>query len=85
MGDLARALEELTRRLNDRIRLLESFAADVSHEFRNALASIRTAAEMMAQADSPGDRERFRAMMTRDSEEQNDARLLHSATTLRTA
>lgn len=66
LGDLARALEELTRRLNDHIRLLESFAADVSHEFRNPLASIRTAAEMMSQADSAADRERFFGLMLRD-------------------
>jgi two-component system sensor histidine kinase ChvG len=66
LGDLARALEELTRRLNEHIRLLESFAADVSHEFRNPLASIRTAAEMMAQADSAADRDHFLTMMTRD-------------------
>ena len=66
LGDLARALEELTRRLNDHIRLLESFAADVSHEFRNPLASIRTAAEMMAQAERREDRERFFSLMVRD-------------------
>ena len=66
LGDLARALEDLTRRLNDHIHLLESFAADVSHEFRNPLASIRTAAEMIAQADSAADRERFLTLMLRD-------------------
>ena len=66
LGDLARALEELTRRLNDHIRLLESFAADVSHEFRNPLASIRTAAELMSQADSTTHRERFFGLLLRD-------------------
>jgi two-component system sensor histidine kinase ChvG len=66
VGDLARALEELASRLDAHIRLLESFAADVSHEFKNPLASIRTAAEMLIAADNPADRDRFFAMLTRD-------------------
>jgi two-component system sensor histidine kinase ChvG len=66
VGDLARALEELTSRLDAHIRLLESFAADVSHEFKNPLASIRTAAEMLVAADRPEDREKFFAMLTKD-------------------
>jgi two-component system, OmpR family, sensor histidine kinase ChvG len=68
LGALARALEELKRRVNDHIRLLESFAADVSHEFKNPLASIRTAAEMMADSESAADRQRFLTLMSRDVE-----------------
>jgi two-component system sensor histidine kinase ChvG len=66
IGDLARALEELTRRTGDHIELLQSFAADVSHELKNPLASIRTAAEMMAGADSEAERRRFLDLMSRD-------------------
>jgi two-component system sensor histidine kinase ChvG len=66
VGDLARALEELASRLDAHIRLLESFAADVSHEFRNPLGSIRTAAEMMLAAEDAADRERFFTMLTKD-------------------
>lgn len=66
VGDLARALDELASRLDAHIRLLESFAADVSHEFRNPLASIRTAAEMLAGSDSIEERQRFFGMLTRD-------------------
>jgi two-component system sensor histidine kinase ChvG len=66
IGDLARALDELASRLDAHIRLLESFAADVSHEFRNPLASIRTAAEMLVAADQPADRARFFDMLSRD-------------------
>ncbi|MET0213696.1 MAG: HAMP domain-containing protein, partial [Vicinamibacterales bacterium] len=44
VGDLARTLEVLTGRLDAHIKLLESFAGDVSHEFKNPLASIRVAA-----------------------------------------
>jgi two-component system sensor histidine kinase ChvG len=66
IGDLARALDELTRRLDAHIRLLESFAADVSHEFKNPLASIRTSAEMIAGADDDEQRARFLMMLRRD-------------------
>jgi two-component system, OmpR family, sensor histidine kinase ChvG len=66
IGDLARALGELSRRTNDHIRLLQSFSADVSHELKNPLASIRTAADMMADSESPEERRRFHALMVRD-------------------
>lgn len=66
IGDLARALEDLTRRLDEHIRLLESFAADVAHEFKNPLASIRTAAEMMAQSADEAERARFATLLMRD-------------------
>jgi two-component system sensor histidine kinase ChvG len=66
IGDLARALEDLTRRLDEHIQLLESFAADLAHEFKNPLASIRTAAEMMAQSSSVGERTRFASLLMRD-------------------
>ena len=66
IGDLARALEELTGRLDAHIKLLESFAGDVSHEFKNPLASIRTIAEMLASVEDPAERERFLAMLRRD-------------------
>jgi two-component system sensor histidine kinase ChvG len=66
IGDLARALADLTRRLDEHISLLESFAADVSHEFKNPLTSIRAAGEMLAHAEDPADRYRFLGMMTKD-------------------
>jgi len=66
LGELARALSELTRRLDGYIRETERFAADVSHEFKNPLASIRVAAETVAQSDDPAERDRFLKMLTRD-------------------
>jgi two-component system, OmpR family, sensor histidine kinase ChvG len=66
LGELARALRELTRRLDAYIRETERFAADVSHEFKNPLASIRVAAETVAQSDDPSERERFLTMLVRD-------------------
>ena len=68
IGDLGRALDELTRRLDEHLRFVEAFSADVSHEFKNPLASIRTIAEMLASVEDPAERERFLAMMRRDVE-----------------
>lgn len=59
IGDLSRALQALTHSLERHIRFIESFSADVSHEFKNPLASIRTATDMLAEVDRPEDRERF--------------------------
>lgn len=66
IGDLERALAELTRRLDERLRFTEAFAADVTHEFKNPLASIRTAAEMLAEIDDPADRRRFETVILRE-------------------
>ena len=66
IGDLARTLEELTGRLDAHIKLLESFAGDVSHEFKNPLASIRIAAEVIASTDDATERQRLLGMLTRD-------------------
>ncbi|MCU0303713.1 MAG: ATP-binding protein [Thermoanaerobaculales bacterium] len=66
IGDLERALAELTRRLEEHLRFTESFAADVSHEFKNPLAAIRTATEMALEVDDPAERRRFLGMIQSD-------------------
>jgi two-component system sensor histidine kinase ChvG len=63
IGDLARALAEQSRRLGEHVAFIESFAADVSHEFKNPLATIRTATEMLAESEAPADRRRFQLMV----------------------
>lgn len=68
VGDLARALEELTRRLQAHVTLLESFAGDVAHEFRNPLASVRTAIDVLQEATDPDERARFLSLVRRDVE-----------------
>ena len=66
IGDLSRALERLTSRLDEHVRFIETFAADVSHEFKNPLASIRTATEMLAEVDEPAQRKRFLRMVEQE-------------------
>ena len=66
IGELARALEELTRRLEDHARFTESFAADLGHELKNPLASIRSATEVLAEVDTPLERRRFLELVQRE-------------------
>lgn len=66
IGDLERALAELTRQLEEHVRATEAFASDVAHEFKNPLASIRTATDMALEDVEPGERRRFLAMIQKD-------------------
>jgi two-component system sensor histidine kinase ChvG len=66
IGDLERALAQLTRQLEVHLRSTEAFAADVSHEFKNPLASIRTATDMALEVDDAGQRRRFLRMIEKD-------------------
>jgi two-component system sensor histidine kinase ChvG len=66
MGDLARALEAMTATLYDRIQANERFAADVAHELKNPLTSIRSAVETSNAVEDPAVRERLRGVIHRD-------------------
>lgn len=47
IGDLSRSFTTLISRLNDRIHYVETFSSDVAHEFKNPLAAIRSAVEII--------------------------------------
>ena len=66
IGDLTRALEQLTSRAERHLAFVESFSSDVAHEFRNPLAAIRSATEMLAEADDPEERRQLLATVERE-------------------
>ena len=56
IGDLSDALRSMTDALWQRINTIESFAADVAHELKNPLTSLRSAIEVAARPDLEPDR-----------------------------
>lgn len=54
IGLLARAFSDMTTALRQRIDAVESFAADVAHEIKNPLASLRSALDVLDTVDEPG-------------------------------
>lgn len=53
IGLLARALHDMTHSLRYRIDATEAFAADVTHELKNPLASLRSAVDALDRVDDP--------------------------------
>jgi len=53
IGLLARAVSDMAAALRQRIDAVETFAADVAHELKNPLASLRSAIETLAKVDAP--------------------------------
>jgi len=51
IGDLSRALSEMTATLYRQIDAVESFAADVAHELKNPLSSLHSAVESLERTD----------------------------------
>ena len=53
IGLLARAVSDMTDTLRHRIDAVETFAADVAHEIKNPLASLRSATESLPKVEDP--------------------------------
>ncbi len=53
IGLLARAVSDMSGALRQRIDAVESFAADVAHELKNPLTSLRSALESLDRVDEP--------------------------------
>ena len=53
IGLLARAFSDMTTALRQRIDAVESFAADVAHEIKNPLASLRSALDVLDTVEQP--------------------------------
>src|SRR6185503_462885 len=63
IGHLSRALRDMTNALYSRIEAIESFAADVAHELKNPLTSLRSAVETLPLARTPESQARLLAVI----------------------
>ena len=68
IGELSRSLREMTDTLWQRMSAIESFAADVAHEIKNPLSSLRSAVETAARIDDPVKRRRLMTIIQDDVE-----------------
>ncbi len=76
IGDLNDALRSMTEALWQRINTIESFAADVAHELKNPLTSLRSAIEVAARPDLAADRRaKLMAIVVEDIERLEPADL----------
>jgi two-component system sensor histidine kinase ChvG len=67
IGDLSDSLRSMTEALWQRLTAIESFAADVAHELKNPLTSLRSAVEVAARPDlEPSRREKLMAIVLDD-------------------
>jgi two-component system sensor histidine kinase ChvG len=66
IGDLSAALNDLTSELWRRLDAIESFAADVAHELKNPLASMRSAIETVGKLKDPEKQKRLLDMIHED-------------------
>ncbi len=66
IGMLARALSDMSQALRQRIDASEAFAADVTHEIKNPLASLRSATETMGKVNDPKLRKELLKVMEED-------------------
>jgi two-component system sensor histidine kinase ChvG len=66
IGHLSGALRDMTTALYKRIDAIESFAADVSHELKNPLTSLRSATETLPLAKTDESKERLMEIIKHD-------------------
>lgn len=66
IGELSSALRAMTGSLYDRIEAIERFAADVAHELKNPLTSLRSAVETLPLARNEDSRKRLLDVIQHD-------------------
>jgi two-component system sensor histidine kinase ChvG len=66
IGNLSIAVRDMTNALYARIEAIESFAADVSHELKNPLTSLRSAVETLPLAKNDNSRSRLMEIIQHD-------------------
>ncbi|MEY4248593.1 MAG: hypothetical protein RJA87_226 [Pseudomonadota bacterium] len=66
LGDLTRSLQSMTSALTSRMDAIERFAADVAHEIRNPLTSIRSAVETLDIVSESAPRAKLMGILKQD-------------------
>lgn len=66
IGHLSGSLRDMTKALYNRIEAIERFAADVAHELKNPLTSLRSAVETLPIAKTPTSQDRLLAIIQHD-------------------
>jgi two-component system, OmpR family, sensor histidine kinase ChvG len=66
IGDLSGSLRDMTQALYGRIDAIEAFAADVSHELKNPLTSLRSAVETLSFVKTDEQRSRLTEIVIHD-------------------
>jgi len=66
IGDLSGALRDLTAALARRIGDVENFAADVAHELKNPLTSLRSAVETVERVSDPAAKQKLMLIIRED-------------------
>lgn len=66
IGMLARAISDMSHALRQRIDATDAFAADVSHELKNPIASLRSALDALERVDKPDLRAQLMAIAQDD-------------------
>jgi two-component system, OmpR family, sensor histidine kinase ChvG len=66
IGDLSGALRDMTGALRARLDAIERFAADVAHEIKNPLSSLRSAVETVARVEDPDQQKKLMSIILDD-------------------
>lgn len=66
IGELSLAMREMTEALGKRLDSIERFSADVAHELKNPLTSMRSAIETLQKVKSENDRQRLSDIILHD-------------------
>jgi two-component system sensor histidine kinase ChvG len=66
IGDLSAAMRQMTEALWERMDAIDRFAADVAHELKNPLTSLRSAVETMERVEDHGQKARLMEIVGED-------------------
>ena len=66
LGVLSKSLDEMTKELNNRIKVTENFSTDLVHEIRNPLASLKSASEIISDTNDKDRQEKLLKIMIHD-------------------